>query len=608
MSLESRHEFSKIYCNPLTQQPVVNNYYPQQPISQPMQYIPQPQPLCVPTCGTCKPLGENQGDDVGREIAGGFCKYYVRGIYNIPISSTRPTANQVYMYDSAADKWLPKSITNSGVTILPNQGLVVDTTGSLGINCADLKTRCSLLDEVAGDLRYVNISGDTMTGSLSITGNLNTTQNVSVGANFSTSGTNTLTGLSGIGNRMVVATLTGVLTTQAIPTSLTAEDIQDFMAPSLASFTTYNDLSDSFSLKPITLSQLGQSGAIINQFPQWNGTTWTPVTIPTPNFTFAVKSDLGFDFSVSNSNTVTLQGADGVTTTNIADNIVKIDVDSTVLRTNTPLFTVTAGNTVNPQTIVAGDNLKILSGGGISTSTVNNDTVLVTLNAQLTDLVDTTITAPFDGQYLTYDGILNQWTNKTLPSLTYVDSSTVDFTGNTANVPLRINGTGVTLPGGNIPNGYNFTSSGGTVNITNSSAGVINLEASAGTPPVLSDLIAGTRTTLTGSGLGKLIGVGNVTVNNRSGYTSVQTDTLTSGIATVSPTGNDYIIINPSSAYTANRTISLGAGVTGDTITYDAQDMVASDIASFNYVVNGIPLTIGSVKQFIFDGSSWIYR
>lgn len=602
MTIKSRQDFSKVHCA-IPQQPIVNNYYQQPPMTmQPTCIIPQNN-----NCNTCKEPGMNLDDDIKKEIADGQCKYIVRGFYGIKLSSIRPTANQVYMYDAPADKWLPKSITNNGVTILPNQGLVVDPSGSLGINCADLKTRCNLLDDVAGDLRYVNISGDTMNGSLSITGNLITTQNVTVGSNFSTSGTNTLTGLSGIGNRMVVASPTGILTTQAIPTTLTSEDVQDFMAPSLASFTTYNDASDTYSLKPVTLSQLDQSGATSNQVPQWNGTTWVPATITAPNFSFSVQSDTGSNFNVLNSGLVNFQGADGITTTNIAPNVVKIDVDNTVLRNTSNLLTVSA-STGTPQTLVSGDTLRILAGGGISTSASNTDTVTVTLNAQLNDLVDTTITSPTNDQYLIYDGTLSQWTNKTLPTLTYIDSSTVDFNGNTANVPLRINGTGVNLPGGTIPIGYNITSTGGTVNITNPSAGVINFEASAGTPPTVSDLVAGTRTTLTGSGVGKLLGTGNVTVNNRSGYTTVSIDNVTAGSETITPTGDNLVRVRPTIPYTANRNITLGAGVQGDRIVFNTIRLTNTQIASFNYIVNGITLPIGTKVEFVFDSGAWEYQ
>jgi len=93
-----------------------------------------------------------------------------------------------------------------------------------------------------------------------------------------------------------------------------------------------------------------------------------------------------------------------------------------------------------------------------------------------------------------------------------------------------------------------------------------------------------------------------------AGLSSISSDNSALGNITVTPTGNDYVIVNPSGPYTTNRVVTLGAGNIGDVVVYDTLDLTPSDIVSFNYSVGGNNLAPNTKYTFIFNGSIWLLR
>jgi hypothetical protein len=213
------------------------------------------------------------------------------------------------------------------------------------------------------------------------------------------------------------------------------------------------------------------------------------------------------------------------------------------------------------------------------------------------------------------NGIIDLTANTTI---TGIDTSTVDLTVSGTNISaiarLRVNNTTATLPPGSSPVGYNLYSGNSSINITNPTPGDINFElniAVIDTSTVdltltgssisanLPMRINGSPVSIAGSGpavgyniLSNTLQITNpsnndIRIESRSGYTTVQTDAVTGGSTDLAPSGNDMIIVDPTTAYTSNRTRTLqNAGAqNGDTVTFSTLELLNTDIAVNNYIV-----------------------
>lgn len=321
--------------------------------------------------------------------------------------------------------------------------------------------------------------------------------------------------------------------------------------------------------------------------------------------------------NTSGSNQWVIVGStSGGTLTGVADtSTVNLDVTSNIVSATVPLRITTLGTTVSLPTGSASIGYQFQSQG--NTVAFTNPTAGV-INLEVDTVVSTS------------------------------NSSTANVT-NTANnvsvvVPLRINNAAVTVPTGSTPVGYNITSTGGTITPTNPSAGVINLEASflsADTSTVdmtvlgnsVSAVVPLRLNGVTASVPGGSVAVGynltsttlsitqpnagEIAINSRNGYTSINTDTSQTGTTNIASTGNDFIFVLPAGNLSANRirNLSNSGAVTGSTVTINTYSLTSILLNSFAYqvtadsgVLNATPLSlaINTFYEFAFNGTSWV--
>ncbi len=324
----------------------------------------------------------------------------------------------------------------------------------------------------------------------------------------------------------------------------------------------------------------------------------------------------------------------------------------------TPLIVRKTG-TVSPQWQALNTNIGFAP-TPTAVANILSNVLTVTVPLRINTTLNTMSVPASNGQgyvFQSSDGSLNisdlgtgimDWSVNSIVTVT--DTSTLNLTpsGNNISgiVPMRVNGVAATLPSGSTAIGFNMQSSNNTIDITNPSAGNINLEVNLqdGDTSTVSVDVTGNvitasmpleinSTAVSVAGTGPTVGYNilsnsltltnpannQIRIETRQGYTSVQTDAITGGSNNLVPTGNDLIIVNPSVAYTSNRTRTLDVtGVqNGDTVTFSTLELTSADIAVNNYIVTAaagpllsvpVQLQPNSFYEFVYNSTAgnWI--
>jgi hypothetical protein len=525
--------------------------YPSNNCVQPFVITEQSHPHFIqqaPGCSTPLLLG---GDVIGYANDNRVDK-----IQNVKWSPVKPVVGQIPQYDNSG-QWSFVTPTAFGTISVVSGGGLVLTGSELSINYPSLIGNGDLITNAGADLRYLRLTGGTVTGNITVNGNTEL-------AGLSTTGVVNHSILSGTGTRMVTVSATGDLSFATLPTvtSITMNSLgsgkrvfKNFDSlTGVAEFGTLVagtgiDLVDtptgvtiSSTVTPeiLTFTNLGATGAGIFKAKLPNGTVEL----------YRISAGQNV---VLNQNANFIEIA--VPTIGEVNDLVSPSaqvVNSAGIRIGKP------GVSVEVRRIRGVSNITVTENGGYIDLAATNDQQLA-----------------ISGNTLSISG----GNSVTLPSttITVADSATVDLnlSGTTlsATTALRYNGVNVTPPSGFTPVGFNFTSSG-TIAITNPSAGVINLEAT---------------------------GI--------QGYFTKDINTTGNLNATV---GTNSQVVAFTGTWTANRNVTLqsAGAVLGSRIELST---VNATLGAFtlNVIdqVSGLTIqssTLSTRFIFIFDGANWI--